>query len=205
MAHAATMNEVERYENQLTPGWGKLMMWVFLCSDAMSFAGLLAAYGAVRLGSSNWPVPSEKLDVPLTALNTFILICSSVTMVKALSAIRHGDRNGFLGWLAGTMAGGASFLGIQAYEWTHLIHEGMTIQGNPWGVSTLFGATFFILTGFHGCHVLSGVIYLFCISVRGAQGAYGAENYSPVEIVGLYWHFVDLIWILVFTFVYLIS
>ena len=205
MAHAATMNEVERYENQLTPGWGKLMMWVFLCSDAMSFAGLLAAYGAVRLGSSNWPVPSEKLDVPLTALNTFILICSSVTMVKALSAIRHGDRKGFLGWLAATMTGGASFLGIQAYEWTHLIHEGMTIQGNPWGVSTLFGATFFILTGFHGCHVLSGVIYLFCIFVRGAQGAYGDENYSPVEIAGLYWHFVDLIWILVFTFVYLIS
>ncbi len=205
MAHAATMNEVERYENQLTPGWGKLMMWVFLCSDAMSFAGLLAAYGAVRLGSSNWPVPSEKLDVPLTALNTFILICSSVTMVKALSAIRHGDRKGFLGWLAATMTGGAGFLGIQAYEWTHLIHEGMTIQGNPWGVSTLFGATFFILTGFHGCHVLSGVIYLSCIFARGAQGAYGAENYSPVEIAGLYWHFVDLIWILVFTFVYLIS
>src|SRR6266487_392672 len=174
MAHAATLNDVERYENQLTPGWGKLMMWVFLCSDAMSFAGLLAAYGAVRLGSSDWPVPATHLGVPLTALNTFILICSSVTM-------------------------------IQAYEWTHLIMEGMTIQANPWGVNTLFGATFYILTGFHGCHVLSGVVYLFCIFVRALQGAYSAENNSSVEIVGLYWHFVDLIWILVFTFVYLIA
>ncbi len=199
MAHAATMNEVERFENQLTPGWGKLMMWVFLCSDAMSFAGLLAAYGAVRLGSSNWPVPSEKLDVPLTALNTFILICSSVTMVKALSAIKRGDRRGLVLFLLGTIAGGCAFLGIQAYEWTHLIvHEGLTIQ------KSLFGATFFILTGFHGCHVLSGVIYLSCIAIKGARGGYTKEHNSPVEIVGLYWHFVDLIWILVFTFVYLI-
>ena len=205
MAHAATMSEVERYENQLTPGWGKLMMWVFLCSDAMSFAGLLAAYGAVRLGSSDWPIPASKLDVPLTALNTFILICSSVTMVKALSAIKHGNRRGLVGFLAATIMGGASFLGIQAYEWTHLIHEGMTISSNPWAVNTLFGATFFILTGFHGCHVLSGVIYLSCILVRAAQGAYTPEQNSSVEIAGLYWHFVDLIWILVFTFVYLIA
>ncbi len=205
MAHAATMNEVERYENQLTPGWGKLMMWIFLCSDAMSFAGLLATYGAVRLGSNNWPNPATVLDVPLTAVNTFILICSSVTMVKALSAIRHGNRKGLLLWLGGTILGGSTFLGIQAYEWTHLIHEGLTIQGNPFGISSLFGATFFILTGFHGCHVLSGVIYLLCIAIRGAQGVYTAEKNSPVEIAGLYWHFVDLIWILVFTFVYLIA
>src|SRR2546428_1212834 len=131
MAHAATMNEFERYENQLTPGWGKLMMWIFLCSDAMSFAGLLAAYGAVRLGSSNWPVPSERLDVPLTALNTFILICSSVTMVKSLSAVRHGSRMGVIGWLAGTMIGRASFLGIQADGMDHLNPQGMKYQGNP--------------------------------------------------------------------------
>src|SRR5262249_5357884 len=118
MSHAATMNEVERFENQLTPGWGKLMMWVFLCSDAMSFAGLLAAYGPVRLGSSDWPIPATHLGVPLTALNTFILICSSVSMVKALSAIKHGNQKGMLGWLGVTMLGGATFLGIQAYEWT---------------------------------------------------------------------------------------
>jgi heme/copper-type cytochrome/quinol oxidase subunit 3 len=199
MAHVATMNEIETYEAPLTPGWGKLMMWVFLCSDAMSFAGLLAAYAAVRMGSQTWPVPASVLDVPLTALNTFILICSSVTMVKSLSAIKRGDRNGLMLGLLGTMAGGAIFLGIQAYEWTHLIsHEGLTIQ------SSLFGATFFILTGFHGCHVLSGVVYLGCIAFKAARGGYTREMNSPVEIVGLYWHFVDLIWILVFTFVYLI-
>jgi cytochrome c oxidase subunit III len=205
MSHAAVMNHTEHYETPLTPGWGKLMMWLFLCSDAMSFAGLLAAYGAVRIFSTDWPVPAHVLDVPLTALNTFILICSSVSMVWALSAIKRGSRRGLITWLLMTMLGGSIFLGIQAYEWTHLIHEGMTISSNPWGVNTLFGATFFILTGFHGCHVLSGVIYLFCIFVRAAQGAYTAENNSAVEIVGLYWHFVDLIWILVFTFVYLIA
>jgi len=198
MAHAATMSEVERYENQLTPGWGKLMMWVFLCSDAMSFAGLLAAYGAVRLGSSDWPIPASKLDVPLTALNTFILICSSVTMVKALASIREGNRKGLVLFLLGTIAGGLTFLGIQAYEWTHLIEHGLTAP------SSLFGATFFVLTGFHGCHVFSGFVYLACIAVRAARGGYTRENNSPVEIAGLYWHFVDLIWILVFTFVYLI-
>ncbi len=201
MAHAAGMeHHRDTYESPLTPGWGKLMMWFFLCSDAMSFVGLLAAYGAVRLGSSDWPVPSTRLDVPLTAVNTFILICSSVTMVKALSAIKRGDRKGLVLWLLGTILGGSSFLGIQAYEWTHLIvHENLSIG------TSLFGATFFILTGFHGCHVLSGVIYLFCILVKGARGGYTAEHHSPVEIAGLYWHFVDLIWILVFTFVYLIS
>jgi len=190
----------DTYESPLTPGWGKLMMWIFLCSDAMSFVGLLAAYGAVRLGSSDWPIPSTRLDVPLTAVNTFILICSSVTMVKALSAIRRGDRKGLVLWLLGTIAGGSAFLGIQAFEWTHqIVVEGLSIK------TSLFGATFFILTGFHGCHVLSGVIYLSCIAIKGARGGYTAEHNSPVEIAGLYWHFVDLIWILVFTFVYLIS
>jgi heme/copper-type cytochrome/quinol oxidase subunit 3 len=200
MSHAATMTHVQdSYETPLTPGWGKLMMWIFLCSDAMSFAGLLAAYAAVRMGSPDWPVPASKLDVPLTALNTFILICSSVTMVKALSAIKRGDRKAFLLWLLGTMIGGSTFLGIQAFEWTHqIVHESLSIQ------SSLFGATFFILTGFHGCHVLSGVIYLSCIFFKGARGGYTPEHHSPVEIAGLYWHFVDLIWILVFTFVYLI-
>jgi len=201
MEHAATMKHADSYETGLTPGWGKLMMWVFLCSDAMSFAGLLAAYGAVRVSSQDWPVPAHVLDVPLTAFNTFVLICSSVSMVWGLSAIKRGDRKGLIRWLLVTMLGGSIFLGIQAFEWTHLItneHHPLTIQ------SSLFGATFFILTGFHGCHVLSGVIYLGCIALRAMRGGYSREDNSPVEIVGLYWHFVDLIWILVFTFVYLI-
>jgi cytochrome c oxidase subunit III len=198
--HAATMSHPidPAQPSPLSPDWGKIMMWLFLMSDAMSFAGLLCAYAAVRMSNPLWPVPSSILGVPLTALNTFILICSSVTMVKAVSAIQKGDVAGLKKFLALTMLGGSMFLGIQAYEWTHLINEGLTVQ------KSLFGATFYVLTGFHGCHVLSGVIYLGFILAAAAQGRYSAQRWGSVEIVGLYWHFVDLIWILVFTFVYLI-
>ena len=200
MDHAATMDHPmdPAHPSPLSPNWGKIMMWLFLMSDAMSFAGLLCAYAAVRMSNPLWPVPSSILGVPLTALNTFILICSSVTMVKGVSAIQKGDVAGLKKFLALTMLGGTIFLSIQAYEWTHLINEGLTVQ------RSLFGATFFVLTGFHGCHVLSGVIYLGVILGAAFQGRYTAQRWNSVEIVGLYWHFVDLIWILVFTFVYLI-
>jgi heme/copper-type cytochrome/quinol oxidase subunit 3 len=175
-------------------------MWVFLAGDAMSFGGLICAYAALRIGDPEWPIPYEHLGIALTAFMTFLLICSSVTMVKGLEAIQHGDRAGLRKFLGLTILGGTLFLGLQAYEWTHLIsgspgHEGL-------GLSTLFGATFFILTGFHGCHVFSGVVYLTCILLNA--GHYTAENHNSVEIVGLYWHFVDLVWILIFTFVYLV-
>jgi heme/copper-type cytochrome/quinol oxidase subunit 3 len=193
-------------ESPLTPeSWGKLGMWVFLAGDAMSFGGLIAAYGALRFGSAAWPVPSQVLGVPLTAVMTFLLICSSVTMVKALASIKEGNRAGLIKFLSLTVLGGVIFLGLQAYEWTHLIHvKHVTLthlgEGNP----SLFGTTFYILTGFHGCHVLGGVIYLSCILLQGLRGRYSATTWNPVEIVGLYWHFVDLVWILIFTFVYLI-
>ncbi|MGH7820621.1 MAG: cytochrome c oxidase subunit 3 [Candidatus Binatia bacterium] len=196
--------DVEPAESPLTPeSWGKLGMWVFLAGDAMSFGALLAGYGAYRYMSHDWPVPAAVLGIPMTAFMTFLLICSSVTMVKALSAIRHGDRTGLRNFLALTILGGTLFLGMQGYEWTKLILEGVTATGNPFGAS-LFGTTFFVLTGFHGCHVFSGVIYLSCILAQGIRGKYSAEHNNAVEIVGLYWHFVDLVWILVFTFVYLI-
>ena len=201
MEHAATLNHPfdPAAPSPLSSSWGKVMMWLFLMSDAMSFAGLLCAYGAVRMSNPLWPVPSSILGVPLTALNTFILICSSVTMVKAVSAIQRGDQAGLRKFLALTMLGGIAFLSIQAYEWTHLIAvEGLTAQ------HSLFGATFFALTGFHGCHVLGGVLYLGCILTAAFRGRYDASRWTSVEVVGLYWHFVDLIWILVFTFVYLI-
>ncbi len=205
LSQAATMDpthlEVEPAESPLTPeSWGKLGMWVFLAADAMSFGGLLAGYGALRYYSHDWPDPKAVLGINLTAFMTFLLIVSSYTMVKALSACRRGNKSGTKLYLALTMLGGASFLGLQAYEWTHLIHEGITLSGNPFG-SSLFGTTFFILTGFHGCHVLSGVIYLGCTYLQAGSGRWG---YNQVEITGLYWHFVDLIWILVFTFVYLL-
>ena len=256
MSHAAAAEHtlgVEPAETPLTPeSWGKLGMWIFLAADAMSFGGLLAAYGALRYGDPTWPNPAQTLGIQLTALMTFLLICSSVTMVEALAAIREGNHAGLRKFLLLTICGGAIFLGLQAYEWDHLLfHKGQSITKNN------FGATFFILTGFHGCHVFGGVCYLSAIlgrAVRGVSGAlivgltaaigtiaaiyvtfqtemlivgilaqvamaavvmfvanalrgegvYSAHNNNEVEISALYWHFVDLIWILVFTFVYLI-
>ena len=201
MSQAAVLDHtlgVEPAETPLTPeSWGKLGMWLFLAGDAMSFGGLIAGYAALRIGDPVWPVPSTVLGVPFTAVMTFLLICSSVTMVKALEAIKRGDQAGLRRFLGLTILGGACFLGMQAREWTHLIEHVMTLTSKG-----LFGATFFVLTGFHGCHVFSGVVYLSCIFANSA--AYSKEDHNPVEIVGLYWHFVDLVWILIFTFVYLI-
>ena len=192
---------VEPAESPLTPeSWGKLGMWVFLAGDAMSFGGLICAYAALRIGTPDWPIPSQHLGIPLTAFMTFLLICSSVTMVKGLEAIQKGDQAGLRKFLGLTILGGTCFLLMQAYEWTHLINGSEHHAGL--GLSTMFGATFFILTGFHGCHVFSGVVYLTCILLNA--GHYTKQNHNSVEIVGLYWHFVDLVWILIFTFVYLV-
>ncbi|MEE9568526.1 MAG: cytochrome c oxidase subunit 3 [Candidatus Binatia bacterium] len=205
MSEAAVMPAaVEPAESPLTPeSWGKLGMWVFLAGDAMSFGALFVGYGLFRIGSSNWPRPSDVLGINLTALMTFLLICSSVTMVLSLSAIKSGDQSGFKKFLSLTVLAGIAFLGLQAYEWTNLIHEGLTLTGNPFG-AILFGTTFFVLTGFHGCHVFGGVVYLFTVLVQGFRGRYGVHRHNEVEIAGLYWHFVDLVWILIFTFVYLV-
>lgn len=212
-AAAAGHATVDTYENPLTPeSWSKLAMWIFLAGDAMSFGGLLAAYGALRYSMHTcaegvpmpcWPYPSSVLGIAMTGFMTFLLICSSVTMVKALAACQDGDQRRTCQFLGLTILGGITFLGMQAYEWTHLIHEGMALSHNPWG-SPQFGTTFFMTTGFHGCHVFGGVCYLSTILINALRGKYGPRNYAPVETAGLYWHFVDLVWILVFTFVYLI-
>ncbi len=201
---AALTTAVEPAESPLTPeSWGKLGMWIFLAGDAMSFGALLAGYGALRYGSTDWPVPAEVLGIGLTAFMTFLLICSSVTMVLALAAIQRGDQRDLRKFLALTILGGLMFLGMQAYEWTHLIHRGLTLTGNPFGAA-LFGTTFFIITGFHGAHVTGGVIYLSCYLVRDLMGRLSQADSNAIEIAALYWHFVDLVWILVFTFVYLL-
>jgi cytochrome c oxidase subunit 3 len=195
---------VEPAESPLTPeSWGKLGMWIFLAGDAVGFGTLLAAYGVARAGSADWPPPSQHLGIQLTALMTFLLICSSVTMVKALEALKRSDLPRAKMFLAFTALGGAIFLGLQAYEWTHLIEGGLKIFGNPWG-ATLFGTSFFIITGFHGLHVTGGVIYLLTILGVVSRIPDMRYNYMVTEIAGLYWHFVDLVWIMVFTFVYLL-
>ena len=197
-------------EYSFTPG--KLAMWLFLGSDAMGFMGLIGAYMVLRITSANWfrPEFDPPLGIGLTAFMTFVLICSSVTMVTALSAIQKGNRKRLLLWLGLTILGGVVFLGLQAYEWSHFI-SGKTELAAAFAKTTggaapftNFQATFFSCTGFHGLHVTVGVVYLSCIWVRAWQGAYTATNHSPVELVGLYWHFVDLVWIVLFTIVYLL-
>ena len=195
---------VERAESPLTPeSWGKLGMWIFLAGDAVGFGVLLASYGALRAGSADWPNPAHYLGISLTAFMTFLLICSSVTMVKALEALRREELGRAQMFLGLTILGGALFLGMQAYEWTHNIRRGLLVFGNPWG-ATLFGTSFYVITGFHGLHVTGGVIYLSTILALLARLKSFERRYMITEIGGLYWHFVDLVWIMVFTFMYLL-
>lgn len=184
---------------------GKIGMWLFLVTDAMSFSGFLIAYAVLRATSTSWPVPSQALGgVGLSGFMTFLLICSSVSMVLTIDACKQKNRKAMLNWLLFTIFGGASFLAIQVYEYTHLIgHLGMGFSTYAHGTS-LFSSTFFSITGFHGLHVLSGVIYLIVMYIHAYRGDFDNGDYNMLEIAGLFWHFVDLVWILVFTFVYLL-
>jgi cytochrome c oxidase subunit 3 len=181
-------------------GWPKLMMWLFLVQDTLTFAGLLSGYGFLRLSQGRWPFQGEIFNLYLVGFMTFVLICSSATMAVAVAAAKSGDRARTIRYLLLTVAGGLIFLGAQAYEWTHFIGEGARLLSNPWGVP-LFSATFFVITGFHGAHVTVGVIYLLITLVREARGRIKPES---VEIAGLYWHFVDLVWVFIFTLLYLL-
>lgn len=183
---------------------GKIGMWVFLATDGLTFSGFLLAYGILRARNPAWPDPDHFLGIALSAIATFILICSSVTMVMAQAAGEEKKRKEMLLFLGLTILGGMAFLGIQAYEYTHLAHsQGMNLWEFTKGVPQ-FASTFFVVTGFHGFHVLSGVIYLMVIFGRALAGKYDDGNVNEVEIAGLFWHFVDLVWILVFTFIYMI-
>jgi len=188
---------------------GKIAMWMFIAQDGMSFGGLLLAYGLLRFSSVDWPQPSDILGIPLTAFATFVLICSSLTMVMAVEGAKNRDQGALTKWLGLTIFGGLIFLGIQVYEYSALVHEGITFATSTWEgvpINDRFGSTFYAVTGFHGMHVFSGVVYLICILLKAMRGEYtqGGNSYSPVELVGLFWHFVDLVWILVFTFIYLL-
>lgn len=187
---------------------GKLAMWVFLCSDALSFAGLLLGYAILRAHTPNWPDPNKILGINFTAGMTFLLICSSVTMVLALAAAMEKNRRQTILYLSLTILGGLMFLGGQVYEYQHLYHDQhMTLSGSKlaaMGIPPQFASTFFVITSFHGMHVFSGVVYLSVILAGVWRGKY-MDDPGPIELAGLFWHFVDLVWILVFTFVYLIK
>ena len=188
---------------------GKIGMWIFLLSDAFSFGGLLLAYGILRGNSAVWHHEGEPtLGINFTAGLTFLLICSSVTMVLAYAACVEKDRKGMVKYLSLTVLGGALFLCGQMQEYFgtfHFIfgHEGLVAEGLKFG-SSHYATTFYCITGFHGLHVFTGVSYLTVMLINAARGKYDDGNYNHLEIAGLFWHFVDLVWILVFTFIYLI-
>jgi len=175
----------------------KVGMWVFLCSEIMFFTGLIGAYIVLRFASPVWPHPGSTLNIWLTALNTFILICSSVTMVKALASVRDGDIRKLKLFLSMTLLFGTIFLSIQAYEYRHLLHAGF----NPH--ASLFGSVFYTTTGFHGFHVFCGVVCMAFVTGKAFLGKYTPAHHQGVETIGLYWHFVDLVWIILFTIIYL--
>ena len=181
-------------------GWRKVMMWIFIVTDGLLFAGFLASYGLARLTALAWPEQSEIFSIGFISVMTFVLISSSATMAIAVAAAQSGDRVVAVRALLATLAGGLLFLGMQAWEWTHVIHAGATPGHNPWG-DALFGAYFFLITGFHGTHVLTGAIVLL-VTALGMRA--GRSNAEGVEVAGLYWHFVDLVWVFIFTLFYLL-
>jgi cytochrome c oxidase subunit 3 len=193
--------------------WGKLMMWIFLLSDTFIFSVFLTGYMNVRMSVADaWPNSSEvfaltiagvHMPLVLIAIMTFVLITSSGTMAMAVNCAYNGDRKKTVMLMMLTALLGLSFVGMQAFEWTKLIvDEGIRPWGNPMGAAQ-FGSVFFMITGFHGLHVSAGVIYLFIIARKVKHGDYEGKGYHIVEITGLYWHFVDLVWVFIFALFYL--
>jgi heme/copper-type cytochrome/quinol oxidase subunit 3 len=177
----------------------KLAMWLFIIADTMTFAACLLAYGFVRNGAPNWPRPFH--SITNVALMTFILLTSSLTMLFGLRSAKAGDKGGAFRWILITAALGIVFGALHIREWLGLIDEGMTLFKNPWGTG-LFGASFFSITGLHLTHVTCGVIALIAVGVRYQGGRYNADD---IEVLGLYWHFVDLVWMFVVPLVYLLN
>jgi cytochrome c oxidase subunit 3 len=180
----------------------KLVMWLFIISDAVTFGALLFAYGYVRNASPDWPHPFKfSPSIVNVMLMTLILVTSSLTMIMAVRAAKAGDKSRAIQWTFITVAGGILFALLHIREWQGLIHEGVRLFQNPWG-SSLFGAAFFSITGLHLTHVLGGVIALSVVALRYRRGSYDSDD---IEIVALYWHFVDLVWMFVVPLVYLLN
>jgi heme/copper-type cytochrome/quinol oxidase subunit 3 len=197
MSHAATAGHSLETSTGLDNR--KLLMWLFLASDCLFFGSLIAAYLLYRERSLVGPYPDDLFDIPFTSVSAFVLLMSSVSMVLALAAIQRGNVRGMQIWLFTTAILGTLFVSGQAYEFTNFYREGLSLHTN------LFGTTFFVLTGFHGAHVTVGILILLSIFTVSLQGRISQKNSLDVELAGLYWHFVDIVWIVIFTLIYLIQ
>jgi heme/copper-type cytochrome/quinol oxidase subunit 3 len=184
----------------------KLLMWLFLASDCMFFGALIATYVIYRgrseemaeQGFGSGPFPSELVDIPYTSVSAFVLLMSSLTMVLALGSLQRGNIRGSRIWILATALLGSVFLGGQYFEFTEFYHEGLSLTTN------IYGSSFFTLTGFHGTHVAIGVVWLLSLFFVSMRGGLRKEQSTTLEVAGLYWHFVDIVWIVIFTLVYLI-
>ena len=188
----------------------KVAIWTFIGSECLFFASLISTYMIYKGKSLVGPFPHTAytspsgevfkpiLNIPLTSFSTFVLLMSSLAVVLALAGAQRGSRKATVGWLSVTIVLGLTFLGGQVYEFTHFVHDGLTLKQN------LFGATFFTLTGFHGAHVTIGVIWLTTVMITALRGKLPPEKAVNLDIAALYWHFVDVVWIVIFTLVYLI-
>jgi len=178
---------------------GKLGMWLFLSSEVMLFGAFISSYIVLHMGSPNFGMPDpELLGRPLATLNTFILISSSFTMVMALASIQEGKIKKFATFMSLTSLLGLIFLVIKFFEYSHKIHLGITIS------SSLFGSFYYTLTGLHGLHIIGGLIFNTYVLIMGLKGRYSPDNFARVEYAGLYWHFVDLVWVVLFPIFYLV-
>ena len=199
MAHATTTNHSPEHETTTGLDHRKLAMWAFLGSECMFFGTFISTYLVYRNQSIVGPYPKDIISVPVTSVSTFVLLMSSFMMVMALYSIRKGDNKGFRVWVLGTALLGSVFLGFQVFEFREFYVHGLSPATN------LFGTTFFILTGFHGAHVTGGVIWLVSLYGQSMNGTLRQKDSLRVELAGLYWHFVDIVWIIIFTLIYLLG
>lgn len=188
----------EHYRSTSLPD-PKLMMWIFLASDCMFFGTLIGTYLVYKNRSLEGPFPADVLDIPITTISSFVLLMSSFLMVLALHALRNDNIPRFRLWTFGVAFFGSIFLGFQVYEFSTFVKEGLTLQQN------LFGTTFFTLTGTHGIHVTVGVLWMLSILVTSYVRPMSSKDSLYLEVAGLYWHFVDIVWIVIFTVIYLVE
>tara|TARA_B100000929_G_scaffold90425_2_gene70866 strand:+ start:2219 stop:2815 length:597 start_codon:yes stop_codon:yes gene_type:complete len=191
-------NQTHSAETSTGLSHNKLGMWVFLGSECLLFGSLISTYLLYRGRFADGPAPGDIFDIPFTSVSSFVLLMSSLTMVLALSALQRGDERNNRLWLLTTALLGAVFVGGQVYEFTTFLREGLGYTTSP------FSSAFFTLTGFHGVHVSLGVIFLMSLYVSSARGNLHKERAETVELIGLYWHFVDIVWIFIFTVIYLV-